>query len=592
MSMLSVSTFLIWIVILGGSLWGFRPHWQMTVEAEQNRPTKTIAKRKTALVDADGYVGSSECAHCHLDIYTDFSRTRMGRSLTPVTPALIKTLSLPDTIYIQSLNRHFEVSSQNGKLYQTEYQTEGDEQEIFRNTHEVEWIMGAGANGFGGTVRRGDYLFEGPMSFYTKLGKWDLSPGYEQNDIGFNRPIQGTCISCHSGRPRPLDQITGKFDAVAFTQTAIGCENCHGPGAAHIRAMRTPHSPHGGSQIVNPGRLSANLENDICMSCHEGGDSRVLKPGKTYQDFRPGTPLDDTLSILMIPRKRGDPDNSDPVQHYYEMATSMCFRKTSGQLRCATCHDPHIEPSKEEAPAYFNEKCMGCHTDRSCTLPVESRRQTAPVDNCIGCHMPQRDVQHLSHTSLTNHRILARQTEPWPETTSQETMQSLPGLLHLNRVPGRNEDLSLLGQLEALRQISERKPEYRESYLTLLDKAGRTNPDDASAQMQLGRRDMEVGQPQNAIEHFDRSLELDPQQPMTLGYLSNALAQRGQIAEAIAASEKAVEQDPYSPLLQKELIERLIAGKEYPKAQAAMERYVKDFPEDDFMRKMLSIAKQ
>src|SRR5438105_8155777 len=31
---------------------------------------------------------------------------------------------------------------------------------------------------------------------------------------------------------------------------------------------------------------------------------RSLKPGKDYKDFRPGTPLDDTLSILMVPPDR------------------------------------------------------------------------------------------------------------------------------------------------------------------------------------------------------------------------------------------------------------------------------------------------
>jgi Tetratricopeptide repeat len=356
--------------------------------------------------------------------------------------------------------------------------------------------------------------------------------------------------------------------------------------------VRAQNSSHGGSQIVNPARLSANLENDICMSCHEGGDSRVLREGKTYQDFRPGTPLDDTLSILIIPRKPGDPDDGDHVQHYYEMSMSKCFRKTSGQLRCATCHDPHVEPSKEEAPAYFNGKCMGCHADRSCSLPIEARQRTTPGNNCIGCHMPQRDVPHLAHTSLTNHRILANKNEPWPEVPSQEVMQALPGLLHLNRVPGKSEDFSALSQLEALRQLSERTPEYRESYLTLLDKVGRTNADDASVQLQLGRRDLDAGQAQTAIQHFERSLELDPKQAMAWGDLSNALARRSLTSEAIVASEKAVDQNPYDPFLQKELIDRLIAGKQYQKAETAMERYVKNFPEDDFMRRMLSIAKQ
>jgi predicted Zn-dependent protease len=206
--------------------------------------------------------------------------------------------------------------------------------------------------------------------------------------------------------------------------------------------------------------------------------------------------------------------------------------------------------------------------------------------------MPHRDVPETAHTSLTNHRILARPGEPWPEIASQENMQSLPEVIHLNRVPGRNADLPLLGQLEALRQISERRPEYRKSYVALLDESGRTTPDDASVQLGLGSKDMDTGLTQNAIEHFERSLEFDPLQGMTLGYLSNALAQQGQTAEAIAVAEKAVAQNPYNPLLQKTLIDRLIAGKQYQKAQAAMERYVKDFPEDGLMRQMLVIANQ
>jgi len=85
-----------------------------------------------------------------------------------------------------------------------------------------------------------------------------------------------------------------------------------------------------GSQIVNPERLTAELENDICMSCHESGDSHALKPGKKYDDFRPGTPLDNTVSIFMVPRRRDDPDNGDHVQHYYEMSMSKCFRASAG----------------------------------------------------------------------------------------------------------------------------------------------------------------------------------------------------------------------------------------------------------------------
>ena len=285
-----VRLFLFWIAFIGVSLSVWRPQGQVIVWAKQNRPTKKVNSISTAAGSSDGYIGSAACAHCHSDIYSSFTRTRMGRSLTPVTPAALKTLSLPGSTYSANIDRHFDVFQKSGQLFQSEYQTGADGKEVFRNTQQLEWIIGAGANGFGGLSRRGSFLFEAPVSFYAKTQHWELSPGYEFKDLGFNRPVLAGCISCHSGRPRPADQTTGKFAAVPFEQTAIGCENCHGPGAVHIRAMRNPAASHGGSEIVNPSRLSADLENNICMSCHEAGDSRVLKPGKTYQDFAPAHP--------------------------------------------------------------------------------------------------------------------------------------------------------------------------------------------------------------------------------------------------------------------------------------------------------------
>src|ERR1700728_2386092 len=229
-----------------------------------------------------------------------------------------------------------------------------------------------------------------PLSYYTKSHTWELSPGYEGNDIGFSRTIEAGCISSQSGRAYPADANTGRYTPTPFSETAIGCENCHGPGAKHLRAVGPGGSLAHGPQIVNPGRLSSELENDICMSCHEAGDTRVLKPGKTYQDFRPGTPLDNTFSILMVPLKRGDADDKDHVQHYFEMSMSKCFRASDWQLRCATCHDPHVEPAQSEAPGYFNTKCVGCHSSRACTLPLPARPQTKSADNCIGWHQPPR----------------------------------------------------------------------------------------------------------------------------------------------------------------------------------------------------------
>lgn len=577
--------------IFGGLLFLFQPSWQGVVEAQQNRQANTGPTPNPEQPSHGGYVGSAACARCHMDQYTTFSRTRMGRSLTPVTPDLIKTLSLPDSTYSQNPDRHFETFSKDGKLYQSEYQTSTDGRDIFRNTREVNWIMGAGQNGFGALVKRGDFLFEAPLSFYAKTERWELSPGYETRDLGFNRLILPGCLFCHSGRPIPLAQ-TGKFKPTAPTLSAIGCENCHGPGAAHILAKSTKNSPLKGSQIVNPGLLTASLENNICMSCHEDGDSKVLRPGKSYEDFRPGAPLDDTLSIFMVPRSRDNPDDSDHVQHFYAMSMSKCYRGSGGQLRCATCHDPHIEPTAAEAPAHFNQICVGCHAKQICSLPLPARQATSPPDNCIGCHMPRRSVPEIAHTSLTNHRILARPGEPWPEAAYQQTTPELPDLVHLNPVPGRADHFPLLTLLDAYSELIERKPEYRASYSKVLSELEKSDPNHASVQFALGRRDLDASAFDQAIAHFQQSLQLNPDQPLAYGYLSQALAGRGDLTAAITASDSALALDPYDTFLRKGLIDRLIAAQQYDRAKAEMEQYLEEFPEDSFMRQMQAIANQ
>ena len=50
--------------------------------------------------------------------------------------------------------------------------------------------------------------------------------------------------------------------------------------------------------------------------------------------------------------------------------------------------------------------------------------------------------------------------------------------------------------------------------------------------------------------------------------------------------------DPFNSLLRKTLVLRLISAKQYELAETTMEKYLQDFPEDDFMRKMLAIARQ
>jgi len=248
------------------------------------------------------YVGSTACAACHRDIYDRYRKTDMGDSMCLGSePSQLDRVKEPVAVFHQQFNRHYEMFRRGDSLFQSEYELDQAGKEVFRNTYKILYVMGSAANGQNYIIRRGNYLFEAPLAFCAKAKKWDLSPGYETDDYGFRRPVRPGCIMCHSGGPEP---VSGRNDGLSrdppFRELAIGCENCHGPGDLHVRERAAGKVLRGDvdSSIVNPARLPGWLADNICMDCHERGDSRVLQPGKDYSDFRPGTPLSDTVVIL------------------------------------------------------------------------------------------------------------------------------------------------------------------------------------------------------------------------------------------------------------------------------------------------------
>ena len=115
------------------------------------------------------------------------------------------------------------------------------------------------------------------------------------------------------------------------------------------------------------------------------------------------------------------------------MKLSKCYQATNGKLSCLTCHDPHEQPDPMRAPVYFRAKCLGCHGEASCKLSLRSRRKKTVVDDCIGCHMPKRDLEKISHSALTNHRIPVRQGAGFSVPNSAPS-SDLPGLVLLTSI--------------------------------------------------------------------------------------------------------------------------------------------------------------
>jgi tetratricopeptide (TPR) repeat protein len=205
--------------------------------------------------------------------------------------------------------------------------------------------------------------------------------------------------------------------------------------------------------------------------------------------------------------------------------------------------------------------------------------------------MPKRDVQTIQHSSITNHRILARPGEPFPEITFQQTTKALPNLVHLNPAPGQKELAPpALTLLQAYGELLETHPEYSDRYSVQLNELEKAQPDSALVQSALGRRDLRAGKYQEAIGHLQHAIAIGPAQATMYSDLAQALEKLDRREEALEYQQKAIALDPFNPLLQKAQIVSYINLKQYANAMTALQHYLEIFPQDSFMRHMLDLA--
>lgn len=194
-----------------------------------------------------------------------------------------------------------------------------------------------------------------------------------------------TCKNCHDEIYSQHFQGTPHFSLIKAGQH--GCEDCHGPGSAHVDG--------GGdkTKIIRFSTLSPAQASQRCLQCHETSLENV--------NFNSSVHLKNGVGCLAChsPHHATQPDlllvNKQPLLCYGCHATQKAefdrpyrHRVDVGLIQCSDCHNPHgtfVRNQLRTAAGQF-AICTTCHTETMGPFAFEH----VPIkqDGCTSCHTP------------------------------------------------------------------------------------------------------------------------------------------------------------------------------------------------------------
>ena len=451
----------------------------------------------------------------------------MGNSLyVPDPKNIIEKFGAEAVVYDRFEDMYYEPFWVNNAMYIKEFRlVAGDTSH--KRIEQVDFVVGSGHQTRSYLMQREGYLYEMPITWYVIKNIWDLSPGYHDgNNSRFDREIGEECMACHTGN---FDLEKGSKNRFKKVNLGIDCEQCHGPGSAHVKAIGEGQLIDVGVEtdytIVNPAKLPANLQFDVCQQCHLQGVN-ALKDRGSVRDFRPGMALGDAYHVFL--EQPENPDAFGIASHAERLQESECFIQSKGKLTCTTCHDPHKSITITEQDVYIRQ-CENCHQGTMIPDCAESDSvMNLANGDCISCHMPQRGTRDIPHVFFHDHKIRIVGDSLPPNT---QKINALASRLHCatgtppNDAEGRallryfeehNPKAEYLPLAEGLLAPGSRYARARLSFTqgnlvqarALAEAELATNPAWVDVQFLLGEILMAQGQHAEAVGVFDKAVEI------------------------------------------------------------------------------------
>jgi len=478
----------------------------------------------------------------------------MGRSLVPIGGASEGARIGSDAgLPFESKGVQYTIERREGRLLHKATWRGVDGSVLAEIEAEVRYALGSGTRGISFLIERDGSLYQSPIARFAHPGRWDISPGYSEltTHPTFERSIQPGCLFCHANQVRPVPGTQSRYEVPIFRGHSIGCERCHGPGALH--ADRSGPSAEIDLTIVNPARLAPALRDSVCQQCHLQGSFRFTRAGRGPFDFRPGLPIQRFWAVYL--RKKGDRNRFEAVGHVEQMESSRCFRASQGQLGCISCHDPHRLPAPSTKAAYYRERCLACHEQRGCALPMAERRARGQGEDCVACHMARLAITNIPHTAATDHGIprgggsgfVAEGPRDGPGQPANSPLTDFHwGLMsELERRDSARDMGVALGWAARTMNAPQLARVAATQALPLLEAAVRDFPDDLTAGESLGHAFRFLDRPEDSLRAFEAVLRIEPGRELTLWSTGNVLTGLQRLDSAREAFQKAIAVNPW-----------------------------------------------
>ena len=221
-------------------------------------------------------------------------------------------------------------------------------------------------------------------------------PGESLHWTGRDQNWNFMCASCHSTNlQKRYDAHEGRFDT-RWTDIAVACEACHGPGSNHVEWAKQGHQDGAADKGLTVSRAAAGewafTTPDQPIARWTGADRRAaMEPCFACHSRRreianplsAAVPLlDQTVPSLLEPGLySADGQIDGEVFEYGSFLQSRMYR--AGVI-CQDCHQPHSGKLRRSG----NALCTQCHAPASFDTPAHHHHEAGSKGSlCVDCHM-------------------------------------------------------------------------------------------------------------------------------------------------------------------------------------------------------------